>query len=89
MERKVKGGPVWEMRHDQGIWHPSMLVKYNEVRDVVGTASFRKVLYYVVSPINPVRIGEDQAHLLGKLQQLRARVPRRSQDDLRVKYSRS
>ena len=42
----------------------SMFVEYNEVRDIVGTTSLRKVLDHIISPINPVRIGEYQAHLL-------------------------
>jgi hypothetical protein len=33
---------------------PSVLVKYNEVCDIVSTASLRKVLDYIVSPVNPV-----------------------------------
>jgi hypothetical protein len=41
-----------------------MFVKYNEVRDIVGTASLRKVLDHIISPVNPVRIGKYQAHLL-------------------------
>lgn len=41
-----------------------MFVKHNEVRDIVGTASLRKVLDHIISPINPVRIGKYQTHLL-------------------------
>jgi hypothetical protein len=37
----------------------SMFVKYNEIRDIVGTASLRKVLDDIISPINPVRIGKN------------------------------
>lgn len=86
-----------------------MFVEYNEIRDIVGTASFRKILDDIISPVNPVRIGKYQAHLLRqmrvnppkkwnnryrppylcKLQQLRARVPRCGQNDLRIYYSRS
>ena len=44
-----------------------MFVEYNEVRDIVGTASLRQVLDHIISPINPVRIGEYQAHLLRQI----------------------
>ena len=43
---------------------PSMLMKYDEVCDVVGTTSLGKVLYHVVASVDPVRIRENQAHLL-------------------------
>jgi hypothetical protein len=43
---------------------PSMFVKHDEVCDIVGTASLDKIFYHVVASVNPVRIGEDQAHLL-------------------------
>ena len=43
---------------------PSMLMKYDEVCDIVGTTSFGKVLHHVVASVNPVRIGKNQAHLL-------------------------
>jgi hypothetical protein len=43
---------------------PSMFVKHDEVCDIVGTASRGKVFHHVVAPVNPVRIGKDQAHLL-------------------------
>lgn len=46
----------------------SMFVKYNEVRDIVGTASLRKVLDHIISPVNPVRIGKYQAHFLRQIQ---------------------
>jgi hypothetical protein len=42
----------------------SMFVEYNKVRDIVGTASFRKILDHIISPVNSVRIGKYQAHLL-------------------------
>lgn len=45
----------------------SMFVKYNEVRDIVGTASLRKVLDHIIPPVNPIRIGKYQAHLLRKM----------------------
>jgi hypothetical protein len=45
----------------------SMFVKYNEVRDIVGTASLRKILDHIISPVNPVRIGKYQAHLLRQM----------------------
>lgn len=41
-----------------------MFMEYNEVCDIIGTASLRKVLDHVVPPVDPVRIGENQAHLL-------------------------
>jgi hypothetical protein len=45
----------------------SMFVEYNEVCDIVGTASLRKVLDHIISPVNPVRIGKYQAHLLRQM----------------------
>ena len=45
-----------------------MFVEYNEVRDIVGTASLRKVLDHIISPVNPVRIGKYQAHFLQQTQ---------------------
>lgn len=45
----------------------SMFVKHNEIRDIIGTASLRKVLDHIISPVNPVRIGKYQAHLLRQI----------------------
>jgi hypothetical protein len=45
----------------------SMFVKYNEVRDIVGTASLRKILNHIISSVDPVRIGKYQAHLLRQM----------------------
>jgi hypothetical protein len=39
-------------------------MKYDEVRDIVGTASLCKVLYYIVSSVNSVRVGKNKAHFL-------------------------
>jgi hypothetical protein len=41
-----------------------MFMKYDEVCDVVCTASLGKVLHYVVASVNPVRVRENQAHFL-------------------------
>jgi hypothetical protein len=41
-----------------------MFMKYDEVCDVIGTASLGKVLHYVVASVDPVRVGENQTHLL-------------------------
>jgi len=42
----------------------SVFMKYNEICDVVGTASLREILHHVVTTVNPVGIGKYQAHLL-------------------------
>jgi hypothetical protein len=44
-----------------------MFVEHNEIRDIVGTASFCEILDHIISPVNPVRIGKYQAHLLRQM----------------------
>jgi hypothetical protein len=59
----------------------SMFVKHNEVRDIIGTASLRKVLDHIISPVNPVRIGKYQAHLL---RWMRANQKKKNKDGIAV-----
>jgi hypothetical protein len=62
---------IWNSADDKGYtkrvrrtWCPSVFMKYDEVCDIVGTASLCKVLYYIVSSVNSVRVGKNEAHFL-------------------------
>jgi hypothetical protein len=43
---------------------PSVFMKYNEICDVICTASLREIFHHVVTAVNPEGIGKYQAHLL-------------------------
>lgn len=66
-----------------------MFMQHNQVRDVIRATRLRELLHDVVSAVDAVRVREHQPHLLRELEQARARVARRRDQDLRVQDPRA
>jgi hypothetical protein len=61
-----------------------VLVDDDEVGDLVGPAGVGELLDDIVSAVDAVRVGQDEPHLLGELEQLGRRIARGRQENLWV-----
>lgn len=53
---------------NQRTWYTTVLVKHNQVRDIVRSTRLRKFFHHVVSAIYAMRIWEDKSHFLEERQ---------------------
>ena len=63
-QREVRGGPMWQVAHDEAVWHSAGLVHQDKVSDVVGAACIQQLLHLVVATVDTLAVRQDQAHLL-------------------------
>jgi hypothetical protein len=61
-----------------------VLVDDDEVGDLIGPAGVGELLDDIVSAVDAVRVGQDEPHLLGELEQLGRRIARGRQENLWV-----
>lgn len=75
---------VWQVRHNHGVRHTTVLMHQHEIRHALRQACLHEILHDRVSAIQAHRVREDEAHLLGELRQPAAGVARGRDDDLGV-----
>jgi hypothetical protein len=61
-----------------------MLMYHHQVRDLVRPTRLCQVLDDVVSSVYTVRVGEDEPHFFGELEEFRGRVARGGEEDFGV-----
>ena len=73
----ARSWPKRQVRDDHSVRLASRLVQYHNVGEVISPAERDNIFDDRPATIDPLRVGEDQPHLLGKLFQPAARVPSR------------
>lgn len=80
---EVRGWPKRQMRDDHAIRLSAMLMHDNDIRHLIRATGGDELAKHEVPAVEPLRVGKDEAELLGELAEARRRRAGRGDDDSR------
>lgn len=85
LESEVDCGSDWKMTEHQTIRHTPMLMKHDQIGQILTETKLNKVLHHIRTSIDPLSIRNYNSHLLQKLHKPIRRISGCCYQDLRVR----